>query len=146
MTISRSARKALVTAVNAAVKHVPLHPYVFETDRWLDLLVLLLIDVAGLTKGQAIAIARHLSVTSARRLPNRKVVRASKEAFLATVNSPGFDHDRVGEAVAAIERLSQMIRKRYGGGVHTLLRSYGERMAGELAAMLYRSGVSRRAG
>jgi hypothetical protein len=141
MTVNTRAQTALVTAVNAAFKHVPFHPYVFETDRWLDLIVLLLVDFAGLTKAQAVAIAGHLSVTRASKGQNRKFTGALKKNFQKTISSPDFDHDRVGEAAASIDRLSQEMGKRYGGGIQTFLRSHGERMASELSAMLQQCGV-----
>ena len=141
MTTNPNAHTALSNVLAAALEHVPPHPYLIENDRWLELVVLLLIDAAGLSKERAIAVTSHLSLSHADAGHDPKFSDEIHANFQHAVASPDFDHARVEELATTLERVSHAIEQRFGGGIQRFLRSHGERMVHELSELLAECGV-----
>jgi hypothetical protein len=144
MSATSKADQALLASIQSAIKHAPQHPYTFEGDRWLDLIMLMLIESAGLSKVQASAIAGHLGSARDAASKDTKQQARLRRDFEATIRSPDFDHSEMDKIAASISEVAAMIKRRYGGGIQTFLRFHGNRMVKELFGYLRKSGVAPR--
>ena len=138
------AKETLLEALRTSARHLPPHPYSFEADRWSELIMLILVESARISKTEALTIVSHLGAPA--RLNNRKHKKLRDELhdkFRETIGSDSFNHSAVEEATDSIRHLEAAVTKKFGGGIQTFLRAHGIRMAAELSQMLEESGIAK---
>jgi hypothetical protein len=144
MSTINKAQNALLISVRSAGKRTPLHPYTFEHDRWLQLAVLMLTEGASLSKEQAAVIAAHLGSPHVAGKANRERREQLARSFESIIRAPDFDHGGMERIAMSVGKLATDIKRRYGGGVQSFLRFYGNQMVSALTKMLRKAGVSAR--
>jgi hypothetical protein len=142
MDATMKARKALISSLQKGSHLVQNHTYVFEVDRWLDLVTVLLSEGAGLMQAEALAIVGHLRAEQVSTAKHRKARAQMRRDFEATIQAQDFDHARMDQMALVMTKLDVAIRKRYPKGLPSFLRSHGDRMVKELSQLLRKSGVS----
>lgn len=118
------------------------HAWVWESDRWRELVFALLTQTSRLEETRLREIAEELDALEL--LEIRALAengRLQRRRIVAVLAERGFTAEESSQAVSAIAEAARAFHQRFNGKVQHYLRRYGEQMLSEAAELFRSSGL-----